>query len=73
MSARRPCRTQKIAYDETPLNAARPDIDARIGWLLAKSRLYHIDEAFQDGRHFAQAFADAGLASRSLLSRWARP
>jgi hypothetical protein len=31
VSARRPGRTQKIAYDETPLNAANPDIDARIG------------------------------------------
>ena len=71
MSARRPGRTQKIAYDETPLNAANPDIDARIGWLLAMSRLHHVDEAFQDGRHFAQALAEAGFpASRSLLSRW---
>jgi hypothetical protein len=33
VSARRPGRTQKIAYDETPLNAANADIDARIGWL----------------------------------------
>jgi hypothetical protein len=71
VSARRPVRTQKIAYHETPLNAANPDIDARIGWLLGMSRLHHIDEAFQDGRHFAQALADAGVpASRSLLSRW---
>jgi hypothetical protein len=42
---------QKFAYDETPLNAANPDIDARIGWLLAMSCLHHIDVAFQDGRH----------------------
>ena len=28
VSARRPGRTQKIAYDETPLNAANPDLDA---------------------------------------------
>jgi transcriptional regulator with XRE-family HTH domain len=71
MSTRRPGRTQKIAYDETPLNAANPDIDARIGWLLAMSRLHHRDESFQDGRYFSQALADAGFpASRSLLSRW---
>jgi hypothetical protein len=44
-SARRPGRTQKIASDETPLNAANPDIDARIGWLLAISRLRHVVEA----------------------------
>ena len=66
MSARRPGRTQKTAYDETPLNAANPDIDARIGWLLAMFRLHHVDEAFQDGRHFAQALAEAGFpTSRS--------
>jgi hypothetical protein len=35
------------------------------------SRLHHHDEASQDGRHFAQALADAGFpASGSLLSRW---
>jgi glycosyltransferase involved in cell wall biosynthesis len=71
VSARRPGRTQKIAYDETVFNAASPNIDARIGWLLAMCRLHHIDETFQDGRHFAQALADAGFpANRSLLSRW---
>ncbi|NUR09755.1 MAG: hypothetical protein HOQ45_22435, partial [Nocardioidaceae bacterium] len=71
MGARRPGRTQKIAYDETPLNAPNPDIDARVGWLLAMSRLHHDDETFQDGRRFAEALADAGFpASRSLLSRW---
>jgi hypothetical protein len=71
VSGTRPCRTQKIAFDETPLNAANPDVDARIGWLLAMSRMHHVDEALQDGRHFAQALAEAGFpASRSLLSRW---
>jgi hypothetical protein len=61
----------EIAYDKTPLNAVNPDIDARIGWLLAMSRLHHVDEAFQDGRHFAQALAEARVpGSPSLLSRW---
>jgi transcriptional regulator with XRE-family HTH domain len=68
---RRPGRTQRIAYDATPLSSPTPDIDARIGWLLAMSRLHHPDPAFQDGRQFTVALADAGLAaSRSLLSRW---
>jgi transcriptional regulator with XRE-family HTH domain len=71
VSGRRPGRTQKIAQDETPLNAANPDIDARIGWLLAMSRLHHVDDSFQDGRQFAAALGDAGFpASRSLVSRW---
>src|SRR4051794_40378740 len=70
-TTRRPGRTQKIAHDDTPLNAAHPDIDARIGWLLAMSRLHHTDGAFQDGRRFAEALGDAGFpASRSLVSRW---
>jgi hypothetical protein len=34
-------------------------------------RLHRIDEAFQDGRHFAQALAEARFPpSRSLVSRW---
>ncbi len=71
MTTRRPGRTQKIAYDETPLSAPNPDIDARIGWLLAMSRLHHLEDAHQDGRHFAEALGEAGFpASRSLLSRW---
>lgn len=71
MTTRRPGRTQKIAVDDTPLNAAHPDIDARIGWLLAMSRLHHQDNAFLDGRRFAEALGDAGFpASRSLISRW---
>lgn len=69
--ARRPGRTQRIAYDTTALTAAQPDIDARIGWLLAMSRLHHPDACFQEGRHFTEALAGAGVhASRSLLSRW---
>ncbi|MGN6130215.1 MAG: hypothetical protein ACTHOK_07725, partial [Nocardioidaceae bacterium] len=69
--ARRPGRTQRIAYDATALTAAQPDIDARIGWLLAMSRLHHPDACFQEGRHFTEALAGAGVhASRSLLSRW---
>jgi hypothetical protein len=71
VSARPPCRTQKSAYDEKPLNAANPDIDACIGWLLAMSCLHHINEAFKDDRHFAHALAEEGFpASRSMLSRW---
>lgn len=71
MTTKRPGRTQKIAVDETPLNAPHPDIDARIGWLLAMSRLHHRDEIFLDGRRFAEALGDSGFpASRSLVSRW---
>ena len=71
MTTRRPGRTQRIAFDETPLSAAHPNIDARIGWLLAMSRLHHADETYQDGRRFAEALGEAGFpASRSLLSRW---
>ena len=71
MSSRRPGRMQRIAYDETPLNSSKIDIDARIGWLLAMSRLHHTDDAFRDGKHFAAALAEAGCpASRSLISRW---
>jgi hypothetical protein len=69
--AGRPGRTQRIAFDETPLNAARPDIDARIGWLLAMSRLHHPDSDVRDGRRFAESLAEAGVkVSRSLVSRW---
>jgi transcriptional regulator with XRE-family HTH domain len=67
----RPGRTQRIPIDETPLNTPHPDIDARIGWLLAMSRLHHHDGSFEDGRRFAQALTEAGApVSRSLLSRW---
>lgn len=69
-TARRPGRVQQIAYDASPLSGA-PDIDARIGWLLAMSRLHHPDPEFLDGRRFVRALAGAGFpASRSLLSRW---
>ncbi len=68
---RRPGRTQRIAYDSTPLTAAQPDVDARIGWLLAMSRLHHPDPCLREGRRFVEALGDAGVqASRSLLSRW---
>jgi transcriptional regulator with XRE-family HTH domain len=68
---RRPGRTQRIAYDASPLSSPNPDIDARIGWLLATSRLHHRDAALHDGRQFTEALAESGLpASRSLLSRW---
>lgn len=68
---RRVGRVQKIAYDATPLNSPFPDVAARIGWLLAMSRLHHPDPAFGDGRHFTEALAATGLtASRSLVSRW---
>ena len=71
MTTKRPGRTQKIACDLTPLSASQPDIDARVGWLLAVSRLHHPDETHQDGRRFAEALGDAGTpVSRSLLSRW---
>jgi transcriptional regulator with XRE-family HTH domain len=70
-TTRRPGRVQQIAFDATPLNSHKPDIDARIGWLLAMSRLHHDDEAFLDGRKFVAALGEAGFpASRSLLSRW---
>ena len=71
MTARRPGRVQRIAFDGTPLNSTRPDIEARIGWLLAMSRLHHRDASFKDGRRFVTAVSDAGFpASRSLISRW---
>ena len=64
-------RAQKIAFDETPLNAPRPDLGARLGWLLAMSRLHHRAEEFQDGTRFAESLGRAGFpASRSLVSRW---
>lgn len=70
-TVRRPGRVQKIAYDETPLNSRKPDIDARIGWLLAMSRLHHGDPEMADGRRFVEALTAAGcVASRSLVSRW---
>ena len=67
----RPGRVQRIAYDATPLTASQPDVDARIGWLLAMSRLHHENTDFADGRTFGEALADAGLhVSRSQISRW---
>ena len=71
MTGRRPGRVQQIAYDATPLNAVTVDVEARIGWLLAMSRLHHPDASFQDGRVFIEALGDVGMpTSRSLLSRW---
>lgn len=68
---RRPGRVQKIAYDDTPPSSRRPDVDARIGWLLAMSRLHHRDPRMADGRAFVLALNAAGCsASRSLVSRW---
>jgi transcriptional regulator with XRE-family HTH domain len=67
----RPGRTQRLPYDETPLNTAQPDIDARIGWLLATSRLHHSGGSFDDGSRFAEALTKVGVpVSRSLVSRW---
>ncbi len=71
MTGKRPGRVQQIAYDATPLNSASVDVEARIGWLLAMSRLHHPDPRFGDGRAFTEALADKGMrTSRSLLSRW---
>ena len=71
MTGKRPGRVQQIAYDATPLNSHAVDIEARIGWLLAMSRLHHPDARFREGRVFVEALGDAGMpASRSLLSRW---
>ncbi|HET7532264.1 MAG TPA: hypothetical protein VFJ83_03880 [Nocardioidaceae bacterium] len=70
-TVRRPGRIQKIAYDDTPLTSRKPDLDARIGWLLAMSRLHHPDSDMADGRRFVLALTAAGCsASRSLVSRW---
>lgn len=53
------------------MSSSSPDVEARIGWLLAMSRLHHPDGSFRDGRMFAAALGRAGFpASRSLLSRW---
>ena len=71
MATRRPGRLQRIAYDASPLNSVTPDIEARIGWLLAMSRLQHEDPEAGDGRRFVAGLAEAGFpASRSLVSRW---
>ncbi|MCW2782048.1 MAG: hypothetical protein JWR35_2497 [Marmoricola sp.] len=71
MQGKRAGRLQKIAYDATPINAERPDLEARIGWLLAMSRLHHRDDSLRDGRSFTGAMARAGApVSRSLVSRW---
>ena len=71
MAGRRPGRVQQIAYDATPLNAPHVDVEARIGWLLAMSRLHHPDHQWSDGRVFTEALGEAGMrTSRSLLSRW---
>ena len=68
---RRAGRLQQIAYDATPLHTPTPDLDARIGWLLAMSRLYCQDQRYADGALFVQALADQGVtASRSRVSRW---
>lgn len=62
-------RPQAVAYDATPLHTVTPDLDARIGWLLAMSRLH--DDAYADGGRFVAAAAEHGLGvSRSLVSRW---
>jgi transcriptional regulator with XRE-family HTH domain len=71
VTGKRPGRLQKIAYDASPINAAVVDVEARIGWLLAMSRLHHADPQWRDGKVFVVALADAGMsASRSLVSRW---
>ncbi len=71
VNAKRAGRVQQIAHDGTPINAVAVDVQARVGWLLAMSRLHHRDERFADGRAFLAAMAlDGVVASRSLLSRW---
>ena len=71
MTARRPGRVQRLAYDDTPLSSRSVDVDARIGWLLAVSRLHHADPELSDGRLFVEALTATGAqASRSLVSRW---
>jgi O-antigen/teichoic acid export membrane protein len=71
VSARRPGRTQKIAYDETPLNAASPDIEARIGGLLAGRRGHF---ALFGGLFTGRALAALAQAlTLVLLARVLRP
>jgi len=71
VTTKRPGRVQRIAHDSTPLNAKTVDLEARLGWLLAMSRLHHEDPRFRDGRVFTEALGDVGMpTSRSLLSRW---
>lgn len=68
---RRSGRHQRLAYDDTPLHSRDVDVDARIGWLLAVSRLHHPDPEVADGVRFVRALGDAGFrASRSAVSRW---
>ncbi|HET7735982.1 MAG TPA: hypothetical protein VFK52_08420 [Nocardioidaceae bacterium] len=62
-------RPQRVAYDATPLHSLAPDLDARIGWLIALSRLY--DDEYADGAAFVAAAREHGVSvSRSLVSRW---
>jgi hypothetical protein len=69
-AAGRPGRVQQIAQDRTPITGP-PDVDSRLGWLLAMSRLHHPDPQMGVGGRFLEALADAGVpASRSLVSRW---
>ena len=71
--ARRVGRVQQVAHDATPLHTRSPDVEARIGWLLAMSRLYGDDPRFTDGAVFVRALTEAGSrASRSLVSRGRR-
>jgi HEAT repeat protein len=71
MAERRAGRVQQLASDETPLASREVDVDARVGWLLAVSRLHHDDPAMADGGRFVARLAEAGVrASRSLVSRW---
>ncbi|MGH3509913.1 MAG: hypothetical protein ACRDPI_06745 [Nocardioidaceae bacterium] len=70
-ASNRPGRRQRIAFDATPINSASPDIDARVGWLLATARLYGDRDAYHDGQRFTAALQQAGVdVSRSLVSRW---
>lgn len=64
-------RLQKIAFDSSPISAEKPDLDARLGWLLAMSRHHHPDPRFREGRRFVEALREHGPSpSRSLISRW---
>ncbi|HSV37284.1 MAG TPA: hypothetical protein VLI04_00865 [Nocardioidaceae bacterium] len=68
---RRAGRLQQVAYDATPLNTLAPDLDARLGWLLAMSRLYSSTGEYVDGTAFVRGAAEHGVTiSRSLVSRW---
>jgi transcriptional regulator with XRE-family HTH domain len=71
MAAGRRGRPYQVPHDESPIGAARVDVDSRVGWLLLMSRLHHPDPELALGESFNAALRRVGLqADRSAVSRW---